>query len=95
MLDPAVVPLLGQWNRHYPVPGMPAMLPRFKRAFAEHGEFMLAPTVTRADGKRYCDHTLGIIKHVVHFRHLSEIAGPDDPDAGAVVLPGLIVPPAG
>src|SRR5688572_12141460 len=28
VVDQNVIPFLGQWNRHYPVPGMPALLPK-------------------------------------------------------------------
>lgn len=92
VLDPRVVPFLGQWNRHYPVPGQPALLPRFKREFEKHQEYLLAPVVKGADGQFWCKPELGIIKNVVLFRDLSEIT-PDDPDAGALVLPQLITPP--
>ena len=30
VVDPTIVPFLGQWNRRYPVPGAPPLLPRFK-----------------------------------------------------------------
>lgn len=93
VVDPIIVPLLGQWNRHYPVPGMPALLPRFKKEFANHKEFLLAPVVKRADGKLYPEPMLGIIKNVINFRYLSEITSTDDPDAAAHVLPQLITPP--
>lgn len=92
VLDPRIVPFLGQWNRMYPVPGEPAMLPRFKQEFARHGEFLLAPVTRHPDGQLYVDYQLGIIKNSILFRDLSEIA-PEDPDAGAFVLPHLITPP--
>ena len=93
VVDPTIVPFLGQWNRHYPIPGRPSLLARFKEEFAKHREFMLAPVTRRADGQLYTDPMLGIIKHVVHFRQLSDITSPDDPDAAALVLPQLITPP--
>ncbi|HEV2293553.1 MAG TPA: hypothetical protein VGR35_06835 [Tepidisphaeraceae bacterium] len=93
--DPKVVLFLGQWNRHYPIPGMPPLLPKFKREFTKHKEFLLAPVTRRPDGKLYTDPMLGIIKNVIHFRYLSEITTPDDPDGAAIVLPQLIMPPTG
>lgn len=93
VVDPSIVPFLGQWNRHYPVPGMPALLPRFKQEFAKHKELLLAPVVRRPDGRLYTEPTLGIVKNVINFRHLSEIITPDDPDAGAPIIPQLITPP--
>jgi hypothetical protein len=93
VVDPQIVPFLGQWNRHYPVPGAPALLPRFKDEFAKHNEFLLAPVTRRADGQLYADPKLGIIKNTIHFRRLSEITEPDDPDAMALLLPQLITPP--
>jgi hypothetical protein len=95
VVNPSIVPFLGQWNRHYPIPGAPALLPRFKREFEKHQEFLLAPVTRRADGQLYVDHELGIIKNSILFRDLAEIATPDDPDAGALVLPQLITPPIG
>lgn len=93
VVDPSLVPFLGQWNRHYPVSGSPLLLPRFKQEFDSHKEFMLAPAVPRADGKLYIKPELGIIKKAIIFRHLSNIASPDDIDAAAVLLPQLITPP--
>jgi hypothetical protein len=93
VVDPSIVPFLGQWNRHYPVPGMPALLPRFKKEFAKHNEFLLAPVVRRPDGKLHTEPMLGIIKSVVNFRHMAEITSPDDPDAAAHVVPQLVTPP--
>ncbi len=93
VVDPSIVPFLGQWNRHYPVPGAPPMLARFKEQFQRHGEFLLAPAVRRADGKLYMEPSLGIIKNLVFFRQLSDITAPDDTDAAAQSLPQLIVPP--
>jgi len=92
VLDPKIVPFLGQWNRHYLIPGQPALLPRFKREFEQHNEFLLAPVVRRSDGQLWFEPESGIVKNVIHFRQLSEIT-PDDPDAGALILPQLIAPP--
>ena len=92
VLDPRIVPFLGQWNRMYPVPGMPAMLPRFKQEFDRHREFLLAPVTRRPDGQRYIDTELGIVKNSIEFRDLDEIT-PEDPDAGAMALPLLMTPP--
>jgi hypothetical protein len=94
VLDPTVVPFMGQWNRHYPIPGMPKMLPTFKREFEKHGQFMIAPVVKKADGQQWFEPTLGIIKHDILFRDLCEITSEDDPDAAAHVLPQLITPPS-
>ena len=93
VVDPRVVPFLGQWNRHYPVPGAPPLLARFKEEFEKHKEFLLAPAIHRDDGKLYMEPTLGIIKNVLFFRQLSDITTPDDPDAAALMLPQLITPP--
>ncbi len=93
VVDPSVVPFLGQWNRHYPVPGAPPLLARFKAEFEKHNEFLLAPAIPHADGKLYMEPRLGIIKNVIFFRQLSDITTPDDTDAAALVLPQLITPP--
>jgi hypothetical protein len=93
VVDRSIVPFLGQWNRHYPVPGTPLLLPRFKQEFDTHREFMLAPAVPRASGKLYMKPELGIIKKAIVFRQLSDITSPDDIDAAAVLLPQLITPP--
>jgi hypothetical protein len=93
VVDPNIVPFLGQWNRHYPIPGTPLLLPRFKQEFDTHKEFMLAPTVRRASGKLYMKPELGIIKKAIVFRKLSDITSPDDIDAAAALLPQLITPP--
>jgi len=94
VVDSSIVPFLGQWNRHYPVPGAPPLLPRFMQEFEKHQEFLLAPTIRRGDGNLYMEPTLGIIKNVIVFRQLSEITTPDDIDAAALMLPQLITPPA-
>ncbi len=91
VLDPPIVPLLGQWNRHYPIPGHPALLPRFKEEYEKHQEFLLAPAIRRDDGQLWCVSELGIIKNFIEFRGLAEISE-DDPDAAALVMPQLVVP---
>ncbi len=93
VVDPSIVPFLGQWNRHYPVPGAPPLLPRFKEEFEKHNEFLLAPAIRRADGNLYMEPRLGIIKNIIFFRQLSDITTPDDTDAAAQSLPQLITPP--
>ena len=93
VVDPGIVPFLGQWNRHYPVPGDPPLLARFKEQFERHEEFLLAPTIRREDGRLYMEPSLGIIKHEILFRRLSDITAPDDTDAAAQWLPQVIVPP--
>ncbi len=93
VVDPTIVPFLGQWNRHYPIPGQASLLARFKEEFERHQEFMLAPVTRHADGQRYVEPGLGIIKSVIHFRQLSDITTGDDPDAAALLLPQLITPP--
>ncbi len=94
VVDPSIVPFLGQWSRNYPVPGDPPMLAKFKEEFDKHREFMLAPTIRRNDGKLYMEPTLGIVKNTVLFRQLSDITAPDDIDSAALMLPQLITPPA-
>jgi hypothetical protein len=53
--DPALdrhLPLFfGRWNRMYPQPGWPRMLPRFKSEFTRHREFLLAPVTRSPDGQ--------------------------------------------
>ncbi|MCA9110529.1 MAG: hypothetical protein KDA52_11300 [Planctomycetaceae bacterium] len=93
VVDRTIVPFLGQWNRHYPIPGQPSLLAKFKEEFEKHQEFMLAPTVLKDDGNRYMVPELGIIKNLIHFRQLSDITTPDDPDAAALMLPEFIIPP--
>jgi hypothetical protein len=87
VMDTQLIPLLGQWNRHYPIPGTPSLLNRFKQEFDRHGEFMLAPVVRRSDGQSYMDYRLGIVKKRVDFRMLSEITDETDLDALAHILP--------
>jgi len=93
VVDPTIVPFLGQWNRHYPVPGTSPLLARFKDEFEEHREFLLAPAIRHADGKLYIEPELGIVKRIIFFRQLSDITTPDDTDAAALMLPQLILPP--
>jgi hypothetical protein len=93
VVDPSIVPFLGQWNRHYPIPGTSSMLTRFKREFAKHKEFLLAPAVRKPDGQLWFEPELGIIKNEIHFRYLMDITQ-DDPDAAAIILPQFIMPPA-
>jgi hypothetical protein len=92
VVDSSIVPFLGQWNRHYPVPGEPSMLERFKEEFEKHQEFLIAPTIRR-NGQLFMEPTLGIIKNEIVFRQLSDITTPDDMDAAAIMLPQLIAPP--
>jgi hypothetical protein len=92
IVNPKLVPLLGQWNRHYPIPGQPLLLQEFKREFVRHKEFVLAPVVRKSDGQFWFEAELGIIKNEIHFRSLSDIT-PDDPDAAALLLPQFIIPP--
>lgn len=93
VVDPSIVPLLGQWNRHYPMPGAPPLLARFKDEFEKHNEFLLAPAIRHADDRLYIEPELGIVKRIIFFRQLSDITTPDDTDAAALMLPQLIVPP--
>lgn len=93
VVDPTIVPFFGQWNRHYPIPGKPSLLAKFKTEFKKHKEFMLAPTIRKDDGNQYMVPELGIIKNIIHFRQLSDITSGDDPDISALLLPQLIIPP--
>jgi hypothetical protein len=94
VLNQNLVPFLGKWNRAYPIPGSPPvpLLTRFKEEFAKHGQFMLAPVVRRNDGQDYFDPHLGIIKHTIQFRQLSDITSESDIDAMALLMPALITP---
>jgi hypothetical protein len=94
VVDPSVIPFLGQWNFHYPVPGAPPLLARFKEEFENHKEFLLAPAIRRTDGNLYMEPELGIIKNVIFFRQLSDISAPDDTDAAALLMLQFITPPA-
>jgi hypothetical protein len=93
VVDPTIVPFLGQWNRHYPNPGKPSLLAKFKQEYEKHQEFMLAPVVHKDDGNEYMVPELGIIKNIINFRQLSDITSGDDPDLAALLLPQLIIPP--
>lgn len=88
----ATMPLFGQVNRMYPVPGQPNLLARFKQEYEKHKQFLLAPVVKRADGQLWCEHELGIEKSLIIFRDLKDIQ-PDDIDAVALALPQLVTPP--
>ncbi len=66
----------------HPVPGSPPLLPRFKEEFAKHQEYLLAPVTRRGDGQLWFDVELGIVKHKIHFRHVSEMI---DNDVDSVV----------
>jgi hypothetical protein len=87
VMDSKLLPLFGHWNRHYPVPGNPSLLNRFKQEYERHGEFMLAPVVRRNDGQDYMDYRLGIVKKRIQFRNLSDIVDETDIDALAHVVP--------
>jgi hypothetical protein len=89
--DPNLTLLFGRWNRMYPVPGSPPLLPRFKEEFQRHKEFLLAPVTRRDNGELYVDVDHGIIKNCITFRHLSEITT-DDIDAAALRIPELVPP---
>lgn len=93
VVDQRIVPFLGQWNRHFPVPGAPLLLPKFRQEFEKHNEFLLAPTMRRDDGQLYMAVELGIIKNTILFRTIADITSPSDTDAAALVLPHLITPP--
>ena len=91
VLDPNLIRFAGRWNRCYPIPGNEPLLPTFKEQFKKHGEFILAPVTRRDDGKEYFCSELGIIKHTIESRQLSDIT-PDDIDAAALELPTRISP---
>jgi hypothetical protein len=86
----AAVPWGSRLNRMHPVPGLPPMLARFKEEFAKHGEYLLAPVTRRGDGQLWFDVELGIVKHKVHFRHVSEIT---DNDVDSVVKLAELIRP--
>jgi hypothetical protein len=92
VLDPSILPFIGQWNRMYPIPGSTPLLSRFKEEFDKHKEFLLAPVTRRADGQNYVDAELGIVKRKIEFRQLSEISAKNDIDAMASMMPTLIPP---
>jgi len=92
-LDESVIPMLGQWNRVYPDPNHPNMLMRFKQEFAKHNEFLLAPVTRGDDGQLWSHPDLGIIKNCIDFRRIEDIDEKDQ-DAGALLMPLLMEPPA-
>jgi hypothetical protein len=94
VLDSNLVRFLGKWNRAYPIPGSPPkpLLASFKEEFAKHRQFMLAPVTRRENGQEYFEPKLGIIKHSIEFRRLSDIQDENDPDALALLMPKLIPP---
>lgn len=77
----------------YPLERLPMVAEVIAKEFEKHKEFLLAPTVRRADGNLYMEPSLGIVKNVIFFRQLSDITAPSDTDAAAQSLPRLIVPP--
>ena len=91
VVDHATLLLFGQVNRMYPIPGHPDLLGRFKREYAKHREYMLAPVTRRDDGQLWVHVELGLVKRAIHFRDLKDITE-DDVDAAALVLPMLITP---
>lgn len=92
VLDKNLIHFFGQWTRAYPIPGSNPLLPKFKMEFNKHKEFLLAPVVRKEDGQLWTEHMLGVVKNAVDFRQLSEVTGADDPDAGAIIMPDLIMP---
>jgi hypothetical protein len=92
VLDPKLIRFFGRWNRLYPIPGSPPLLEAFKAGFEKHEEFLMAPATRREDGQQYFDVKLGLVKHSIEFRKLSDITSEDDLDAMALVMPALITP---
>ena len=86
----AAIPWGSRVNRMHPLSDSPPMLARFKEEFARHGEYLLAPVTRRGDGQLWFDVDLGIIKHKVHFRHISNIT---DNDVDAVVKLAEVIRP--
>lgn len=72
-----LIPMASRVNRMHPVPGSPPMLAHFKEKFIEHQEYLIAPVTRRGDGQLWIDVELGIVKHKIHFRHVSEITDND------------------
>jgi hypothetical protein len=93
VLDPRLAVRPGRWNRMYPIPGAPPLLPRFKEEFMKHGEFLFVLVTCGADGQNHVNSELGLIKHYIEFRNLSDI-GESDIDTRALVMPRLIPPKA-
>jgi hypothetical protein len=89
----AVITEGDQWTlrslicRMHPTPGISVMLPQFKREFAKHGEYLLAPVIAR-DGQLWFEVELGIIKRTIYFREVGEIGEDDDADAVVVKASG-------
>ncbi|MFW6154288.1 MAG: hypothetical protein ACOC95_03635 [Planctomycetota bacterium] len=52
---------------------VPSMLDRFKRDYARHKEFLLAPVTPRGDGHLFIDVELGIIKTQITFLTVGQI----------------------
>ncbi|MDP9173553.1 MAG: hypothetical protein M3O30_06775 [Planctomycetota bacterium] len=97
VLDPKLIRFFGRWNRLYPIPGQssPPLLEMFKRGLEKHGEFMLTSATIREDGQQYFDAQIGLIKHKIEFRKLTDITSEDDPDALALAMPALVPPRGG
>ena len=91
-ITPATMPLFGQVNRMYPVPGQPNLLARFKQEYDRDKQFLFAPVTKRPDGQYWCHVELGIEKSLITFRNLPDIQ-PDDIDAVALALPTRVTPP--
>ncbi len=87
----ATMPFFGQVNRMYPITGQPNLLAKFKDEFEKHKQFMICPVTKRADGLNWASPEIGIVKHLITFRNLSEIQE-DDIDAVALAMPALITP---
>jgi hypothetical protein len=86
----AGVPWGSRVNRMHPLPDSPPLLARFKEEYGRHGEYLLAPVTRRGDGQLWFDVELGIVKHKVHFRHVSEIT---DKDVDSVVKLAELIRP--
>lgn len=84
------LPWISRVNRMHPVPGSPPMLARFKEEFAKHREYLLAPVTRRGDGQLWFDVELGIVKHKVHFRQVSDIS---DNDVDSIVKLAELIRP--
>ncbi len=87
---------IGRVRRMHPALGnAPYMLGRFKDEYEKHGEFMLAPVVTRDDDQLWFNPNQGIIKRELVLRRLDEI-DEHEPDALAAqsMDDGSLVAPA-
>ena len=60
--------------------------------FARYGQFLLAPVFRRDDRQEYFEAELGLIKHTIEFRNLSDITSENDIDAKALLMPQLVRP---